>query len=369
MSETWLIFWHILWDNPLYRALLLIILSELLLVMALVGWMVVQSARQASRRRAERRFLAAMEGPLFEAMGSAEPHALRAWMQRASGYDPRLVRALVAELLQHTAGSAHDTLVELYHEFGYARDDHRALSSRKVDARIRAMRRLYLAGTARDRSALLARSGDLYLIHLLALKTLARVGQPKDLVAMLQATSLSNEMMEEPIMATLNRLPDEALSAVFKSWQSFDCPRVRRLLLIAAARRSLPGVEDLVAQSARAEDVQMRRGAFQAAGTLHSRHSLDLLLTGLHDPVWSARADAARALARRRAPASAAGLEAALKDRAFWVRQEAANALAQLGEPGQKRLMMVAEHCDDHYAAQTAAQELQRRERMALAAA
>src|SRR5690554_7142144 len=83
MFETWLIIWQTLWSTPLYRALLILIALELGAVGAMIGWMIIQSARQMRQARAKRRFLEALEDDFFSAL--AQPHSdeLRGWMQRA----------------------------------------------------------------------------------------------------------------------------------------------------------------------------------------------------------------------------------------------------------------------------------------------
>ncbi|AWV88352.1 HEAT repeat domain-containing protein [Bradymonas sediminis] len=364
MSETLLIFWEILWSTPLYRGLIILIAAELVVVGALIAWMIFQSARQMRQGRAKRLFMEALEDDFFEALGEPTPERLRGWMERAAKFEPSLVQDFLASVLLHTRGAAYDALIVLYHEFGYAEQDRAASRSKNALKRLRALRRLYVLGSAEDRPVLLEQAGAEYLAQVLAMQTLARVGQPEDIVALLQVTRLYSQMMEEPVQAVLSKLPPESLRYVFARWQQFECGRVRRLLLTVAAEQRLEGVSELLAPAARSEDMEVRIGACQAAGSLQGRPSFDLLLSALDDPTWQVRARAARALGRRQEPAAAAPLAQALKDRAFWVRQDAAGALGMLGAPGAEQLHHVAAYCDDRYAAESATQELQRSQRL-----
>jgi len=363
MFETWLIIWQTLWSTPLYRALLILIALELGAVGAMIGWMIIQSARQMRQARAKRRFLEALEDDFFSAL--AQPHSdeLRGWMQRAKGYDARLVREFLADVMLHTRGGSYDSVVGLYHEFGYAQGDRQRSHSRNARTRLRALRRLYVLGSAEDRPALRAQANAEYRAQVLAMQTLARVGQPEDIVELLQVTRLYSQMMEEPVQAALSQLSTQSLGYIFARWQQFECGRVRRILLSAAARQRLSGVDEMLRPAAQSEDIEVRIGACEAAGSLQGRASLQLLLAALEDPSWQVRARATRALGRRQEPAAAAPLAQALKDRAFWVRQGAAGALGMLGPAGAEHLAHVAAHCDDRYAAESAAQELQRSQR------
>lgn len=364
MAETLLIYWQILWSNPLYRGLLLLIAAELMVVGGLIGWMVFQSARQMRQARAKRRFLKALEDDFYVALSAAEPALLREWMAQAASFDTALVRRFLASVLLHTRGASYDIVVGLYHEFGYAALDRAAIGARSPLKRLRALRRLYVLASPEDRSALLEQAEAGYLARLLALQTLARVGQAEDLVALLQVVRLYSQMMEEPVQAMFARLEGDTLGYIFARWRQFECGRVRRILLTMAAQKRLSGVSELLGAAARSEDLEVRIGACEAAGSLQGRSSFDLLLSALNDPTWQVRARAARALGRRREPAAAAPLAQALKDRAFWVRQDAAGALGRLGAAGEQQLAHVAEHCDDRYAAESATQELQRSQRL-----
>ncbi len=358
MSEYVLQLWEVLWTNPLYRGLMIAIVVELVLVVALIIWLWVQAGRQLHREYVHQRFLDELEEPFFEALG--DPQALRQWMQRAQKHPREFVRDFVADYLVKTRGRCHDTLVELYHEFGYAEDDHEQARSMSERKRLEAMRRLYVVATKADREVLLEQADSDYLSRILAAQTLARVGQPEDIVAILKDLDLRTPMMEEPVHAVLETLSTDQLRYVFTRWQQFESGRVRRILLMVAAQQGLAEVGATLKQAAQSDDMEVRIGACAAAAHLPGQVSLDLLIDALDDPAWQVRARAAKALGRLREPAAVEPLAEALKDRAFWVRQDAAMALRHLGEAGLDRLDHVAENSDDRYAAESAGQELQR---------
>jgi HEAT repeat protein len=358
MSEYVIDLWHILWTSPLYRGLMIAIAAELALVCGLIVWLWLQAGRQLQKDRAQQRFLDELEAPFFDALGDDDE--LHAWMQRAQSHPREFVRDFIADYLLQTQGHSHDTLVRLYHDFGYAADDHEQARSVSERKRLGAMRRLYVVATEADREVLLEHADTDYLSRILATQTLARVGTPEDVVAMLEGLDLSTQMMEAPIHAVLDELTTDQLRYVFTRWRQFESGRVRRILLIVAAEKNIEEVGAALEQAVQSDDMEVRIGACAAAGSLVKRDALDLLLKALEDPAWQVRARAAKALGRRREQAAIEPLAEALKDRAFWVRQDAAMALRHVGQQGLSRLQHVAENSDDRYAAESAGQELQR---------
>ncbi len=358
MFESMMEMFRVLWANPLYRGLMIAIGVELVLVAGLIGWLWVQSARQLAQEYAHKRFLDAMEAPFFDALG--DEAKLRQWMERAGGFRRDFVRDFVADYLLQTRGRAHDTLVGLYHDFGYADDDHQQVRSLSERKRLEAMRRLYVVATPADREVLLEHADADYLSRILAAQTLARVGQPEDIVQVLQGLDLRTQMMEEPVHAVLDALSTDQLRYVFTRWRQFDSARVRRILLTVAADKGLSEVLGALSQAAQSEDMEVRIGACAAAAALPEGDAVELLLGCLKDDAWQVRARAAKALGQRREAAAVEPLAEALKDRAFWVRQDAAIALRKIGQQGLDRLQHVADHSDDRYAAESAGQELQR---------
>jgi HEAT repeat protein len=354
MTDLWLI----LWANPLYRGLMIAIAAELVMVGGLIGWLWLQSGRQLQKDRAHQRFLDEFEAPFFDALGDDD--ALGQWIQRAQKHPREFVRDFVADYLLQTRGHSHDTLVELYHEFGYAQDDHEQVRSLSERKRLGAMRRLYVVATEADREVLLEHANHDYLSRILAAQTLARVGTSEDIVKILEGLEIRTQMMEAPVHAVLEELTTDQLRYVFTRWKQFESARVRRILLVVAATQNLAEVGVALEQAAQSDDMEVRIGACAAAASLPDHDARDLLINALDDADWQVRARAAKALGRRRETAAIEPLEQALKDRAFWVRQDAAMALREIGQRGLDRLQHVADHCDDRYAAESASQELQR---------
>ncbi|MFP4598144.1 MAG: HEAT repeat domain-containing protein [Persicimonas sp.] len=358
MTEYFVDLWEVLWGTPLYRGMMVAIAVEIALVCALIVWLWIQSGRQLAGDRARDRFVEALEGPFFEALG--DPEALGEWMGRAQDHPREFVRDFVARYLLHTRGRSHDTLVELYHGFGYAADDHQQARSVSERKRLEAMRRLYVVATEEDREVLLEHADADYLSRILAAQTLARVGKAEDIVEMLQGLDIRTQMMEVPVHAVLDELDRESLRYVFTRWKKFESGRLRRVLLETGAEEGLEEVVAALGEAARSDDMEVRIGACIAAARLPERDTLGLLIDALGDPDWQVRAQSAKALGHRGELAAIDPLSEALKDRAFWVRQDAAMALRQLGERGRRRLGEIAAHSDDRYAAESAGQELQR---------
>ena len=350
--------WAELWANPLYRAMLSIIIAELVLVSALIVWLGIQAKRQQRQERARQQFLEELEAPFFEALGDEE--SLRRWMERAQAHPRPFVRDFLTRFLLQTRGQSHDLLVELYHEYDYVADDHQQAASVQERKRIEALRRLYVVATPADREVLLEHGRDDHLSRILAAQSLARVGEPADIVEVLHDLEVRTNLMEAPVFAVLDALDVDGLRYVFTRWQQFESPRMRRILLVTAAEKGLAEAEAALGQAFESEEVEVRIGACAAAAVMVDRKTLELLIGALDDADWQVRARAAKSLGRRRELDAVAPLAEALKDRAFWVRQDAATALRLLGDPGLERLDEVATHSDDRYAAEAASQELQR---------
>jgi hypothetical protein len=348
----------VLWANMLYRAMLITIAVEIGLIGALIIWLWGQSARQLAESRARQRFIEQLEEPFFAALGDRQ--ALEEWMERAQNHRREFVGDLIADVLLQTRGDSHDMLVQLYRSWGFAADDRQQASSMSERKRLEALRRMYLTATEEDRAVLLEYADQDYLSRILVAQTLARVGQPEDIVEVLRGLELTNQMMEGPVRAVLEELSGQTLRYVFARWRQFESPRLRRVLLTTAATEGLEEANAALESAAHSEQLEVRIGACTAAASVGGEDAIRLLIDALDDPAWQVRARAAKGLGKRSALAAVEPLAEALKDRAFWVRQDAAAALRQIGPRGIDRLETFARHSDDRYAAEAASQELHR---------
>ena len=349
-----------IWMHPVLRLFALLVAGEFLLLVGCMLTLGVQIWRQVREHRHYEAAQRDLREGVVPAVGGDE-EAREGWLREARRCDPKLVGRLLREYALVTEGSWRRGLAELYRELGLMDHDVSALRSRDWQQRMVAMRHLYLMASPKERGALLALREDRQPIRLLAAQTLARVGEPEDVLRVLETLELHHNLMEQPLYASFHAMHPQAFEALFGGWHDIRSPSLRKIALSVAAERALPGVMTAIEQARTEEALELRIGAATAAGKLQDERSLEILEGLARDPAWEVRARAARELGRRAEPEALELLAAVLRDEAFWVRQNAAASLRRQGPEGRRRLEQIAaDEGADRFAADAASQELQR---------
>lgn len=349
-----------LWQVPIYRALVIVLGSELFLLTALMTTLSLLIRRRRREDAEEERLREHLGDALLTALAEGD---LDGWRGRAEAYDHRLVRALLFDYMAQVDGVARERLIDGYRSMGMVDFDLELLESHVWEDRLHAMRRLFLVAGEDEVEAITRRSGDRHAIQLLAAQTLARLGRPDAVARILRGITLRSRTMEQPVTAIVEALDPDDFEVVFADWDHVESPRVRRILLCHAAQLGIAGAEGFVEEAAESDDMELRIAACTAAATLTDRASARMLERKLHDPHWEVRARAAQSLGKRREDEATDGLDALLDDPAFWVRQNAAIALRRLGDVGRARLQLAVDQLEARPgAADVAAQEIQRHE-------
>jgi HEAT repeat protein len=137
-----------------------------------------------------------------------------------------------------------------------------------------------------------------------------------------------------------------------------DRPALERAMVEALGQIGDPAAAAAIERRLAHGDMDMRVSAARALGRLRAVAFASGLIAALKDEAWQVRAQAAWALGQARAPIAVYALTSRLADRSWWVRRHAAYALAEFGEEGLAALNHAAQHSEDRYARDIAAEVL-----------
>ncbi len=347
-----------LWENDVYRAVIIFIFAELLLLTTQWIWLVMRDVRRGVRERRLERFEAQLGETFFDAL--MEPEEADKWVKAAKAYPESTVRAYLEPRIRVLAGEALEAATQLYRALGLVARDVKMMRSPMWHRRVLAMRRLVFVAGPGERPVLLATEGDHRAVALMAAQGLARIGSGDDVARVLRKVDVPRRLMEQPVYVLLSSLKPEQFDRVLDLHNTFKSDSLKKILIIAAARRNSPRAEEFVTLASKSEAMEMRVGAAMASSYMSGVASEDSLISMLHDPVPEVRALAARGLGRRRSLAALRELAVIAGDRSFWVRQNVAAALGALGDVGRLELERIVQEGVDEFAVDTARQELER---------
>jgi hypothetical protein len=135
-------------------------------------------------------------------------------------------------------------------------------------------------------------------------------------------------------MSLSNRLKSVMVEAIILSRHSVALPVVREAL--------------------NAEDVEVRISAYKAAAISRLGLTENELRRGIQDEAWPVRAQAVKAVGASKSINLIPMLCGCLSDKEWWVRQNSARVLVQLGASGIEALSYVAHFGEDRFARDTA---------------
>lgn len=347
-----------LWENDVYRAVIVFIFAELLLLTTQWIWLVLREGQRTLREKRLVRFEAELGESFFDAL--MDPDDAQKWVKQAGRYSESTIRAYLEPRIRVLAGDTLDAATQLYRELGLVARDVRMMRSPMWHRRVLAMRRLVFVAGPNERPVLLATEGDHRAVALMAAQGLARIGSGDDVAAVLKNVDVPRRLMEQPVFVLLNSLKPEQFDRLLDLYDTIRSDSLKKIVMIAASRRQCAACGELIGRAANSESMEMRLGAAMASANLSDVESEGKLIRLLQDPVPEVRALAARGLGRRRSLAALQHLVDVSADRSFWVRQNVAAALGALGDVGRGELERIANSSVDHFASDTARQELER---------
>ena len=176
--------------------------------------------------------------------------------------------------------------------------------------------------------------GQHYVLNYLDEEQGLSFGQRVHLMRELHLELLELSELKELFASLSNRLKSVMIEAIILSRHAVALPMVREAIT--------------------AEDVEVRISAFKAAATSRLGLTERELRRGVEDEAWPVRAQAVKAVGASKAINLIPMLCGCLSDREWWVRQNSARVLAQLGASGLEALSYVAHFGEDPFARDTA---------------
>jgi len=340
--------WDRLGDEPLLGALAVIIAGLVVVIGGILTWLVLRSLWDARLTRARDAFWRGLGRELVGAMGDAEREA--AWLVRARVHSDDVLRHCIGEYMTRTSGAYREGLARLYRSLGLLDADLAELASRRWRVRMRALRRLAGVVTTdhRDRIATLAGEGG--EIRLLVAQIVGRIGRAEDVITLLKGWKVTSRLTEYPVHVMVGALPIPELRRLVATWAEIDSADIQRIVLSEASQRVPSACWAMLPAAAAHPSKEVRIAACRAASHMTSEITLNLLLSLAEDDAWEVRAQAVKGLAPHKNSAADDVLVAALSDRNFWVRQNAAASLGRHGAVGVARLREVLDRSTDRYA-------------------
>ena len=176
--------------------------------------------------------------------------------------------------------------------------------------------------------------GQHYIITYLDEEHGLSVSQRVHLMRELHLELLDFAELKPLFMSLSNRLKSVMVEAIILSRHSVALPVVREAL--------------------NAEDVEVRISAYKAAAMSRLGLTENELRRGIQDEAWPVRAQAVKAVGASKSINLIPMLCGCLSDKEWWVRQNSARVLVQLGASGIEALSYVAHFGEDRFARDTA---------------
>lgn len=334
-----------------------IVLASLVLILSVVVFthhLVTDRARRRNRRRFEG--ASVMLSPhLVSATGELEARVDAACRHHGA----RAVALVLRRARYHLKGSIVDEITALLERIGEIDFLLQDVKSRREWKRVIAIRGLGECGGATARKAMLAAAGD----PSGEVRRAAREGLVSDRSPEALQAAIESFLLDLPRRSGWRRTFYARLAAVSSEHllelvSSGRLQRAEEKLALealgdAGAQKALP----LAVQRANAEEPEMRATAIRVIGKLGSDREVPLIFDALEDAEWFVRAAAGRALewmllssplVSRSSWESAAftTLGRKLTDNSWWVRANAARALARGGSGGIRVLLDTADAVD-----------------------
>ncbi len=144
----------------------------------------------------------------------------------------------------------------------------------------------------------------------------------------------------------LQHLTQEELETLFDQLSPTLKPVMIEALIQSGRGQAIP----MVRRGIHSSDMEVRVASYKAAATSRLSLTEAELKKGLKDPFWPVRAQAAKAVGVLRAINLVPHLCECLADSQWWVRNNSAHSLVQLGESGIEALSYISQFGEDRFA-------------------
>ena len=144
----------------------------------------------------------------------------------------------------------------------------------------------------------------------------------------------------------LQHLKPDALETLFDQLS----PTLKPVLIEALIQSGRGQAVPMIRRGINSTDMEVRVASYKAAATSRLSLSEAELVKGLTDPFWPVRAQASKAVGVLRAINLVPDLCKCLADTQWWVRNNSARSLVQLGEAGIEALNYISQFGEDRFA-------------------
>lgn len=347
-----------LWEEPLYRLIIQFTIAQIaFLALIIVGILLIRAKRIRKRKRKEH-ISNDLYGPLMSFIAGDIP------LDVAADVAKKYPRTHVCQELERytimLGGEALDRIRALYEQLDLRSYGSRLSSSLFWWRRLEGMRLLGAAGGFEVVDTLLDGLNDKHaVVRLAAARALGRIKHPASIEPILKLMANAKQVSRRQLAQTLVAFGPAAYPSFRKlvraeEGKKVDDKTISTILEILAIIGDIESAPEIVKMLS-SPNLEVRIAAFKAAIRLHIPLSAEELRGGLQDEEWPVRAQAAIASGKIGDTSIIDELGESLCDRSWWVRNNAGQALAQLGVAGIKKLESIYRESEDPFARDMAA--------------
>lgn len=341
-------------SNAAWLAAFVILVIDAFLVVGLVGFKVINRARERrlSERRGEYRRLISRHLAFENCTDPITPKMVT---------DPAFIDALL-EVRNALSGDEGNSLPGVVDRQGLTSRQVARLHSRfPLGKRLRAAVILAELGASSSAEALMEHLDDrVPEIRIQAARGLARMKWTPALDAIVSRFSVETPLVRNRFADTLPMFGSDAtwpLAAYVKVNHEFDSEGPVAAIRALGTIGDVDAVQPLVEVLQEADSIEVKLATVETLGLLGSPLALSVLRSTARSGDWRVRAKSMTALAEIGDPRSLEILGPALRDRDWWVRRNAAAGLTRIR--GGIDLLYDAIATEDHFAADAAAEALE----------
>lgn len=341
-----------IWNDPLYRLVVLICFSQVLLLTSVLAVIWGIRVRRKRRLTVSERTVEFVSGHLFEYL--AGNLALADFIEATRPYGVYKLATVLERYVANLSGESRALLDRYFERSGLLAAAQRMCRSLFWWSRLEGARILSAGGSRVGAPLLLGMLDDRnFAVRIAAARALGASEDPQYIEPLLRALRrghLSRSQIAE-VLVTLGPVARQRLRELVmqlppdRSASKLRATTVEVLALVGDA-----GATPFIQYALASGDAEVRIAAFKAASVLRLTLTTDEFRAGLQDRTWQVRAHAATSVGRCGMDRLVPDLGVLLGDRNWWVRVNAARALYELGTAGHAMLESVARTHEDRFA-------------------
>jgi hypothetical protein len=350
--------------NPFLSLILGVVGLELITLIGVYTTLVIRSFRKQQQAKSKETFFENYSSDIEEALSDRK--SIVEVTDKLDDSDRQTVRAYLVDRMRSASDEQVQwKLSEIYHRLGFSDEDQKELSGGDTEQRIQALSRVSTIPEVDEVEAIDDAVEEDTLSELLAVKAYVQLGEKKKVLARFRHLTLENRFLSEPYHGVLSDADDELVEYLLQHWEQIESPYIQRVVLARGVEIEASLAFPVLEKAFFSDDKELRIGAVQSADAFSSAVADERLISALRDdPAWEVRAVAARQVgkigSRLGKESFLPFLREALRDRAFAVRRNAADALSRYGSRGEKHLKEAMKEEQDNFARDVAREQISR---------